>query len=90
MEGYAKALEHFDATLGQLMPLLKEEDLLIVTGDHGCDPAYTGTDHTREYVPVMMYGGAKGDIGVRETFADVAATVCDHLNVGWNVGKSMK
>ena len=90
VEGYAKALEHFDETLGQLMPLLKEEDLLIVTGDHGCDPAYTGTDHTREYVPVMMYGGAKGNVGVRETFADVAATVCDHLNVEWNVGKSMK
>ena len=89
VDGYAAALEHFDVTLGKLIPLLKEEDLLIVTGDHGCDPAYTGTDHTREYVPVMMLGGYAGDVGVRNTFADVAATVCKHLNVDWNIGKPM-
>lgn len=90
VKGYAAALEHFDVTLGKLIPLLKEDDLLIVTGDHGCDPAFKGTDHTREYVPVMMLGGAAGDIGVRTTFADVAATVCRHLDVNWNIGIAMK
>jgi len=89
VEGYAAALEHFDVTLGKLIPLLKENDLLIVTGDHGCDPAFTGTDHTREYVPVMMLGGAVGDVGTRKTFADVEATVCSHLNVEWNIGTAM-
>lgn len=87
--GYGHALEHFDETLGQLLAMLRPEDLLIVTGDHGCDPAFTGTDHTREYVPVLMAGGARGPLPERETFADVAATVCRHLDVPWNVGAPM-
>lgn len=85
-EGYARALEHFDATLGKLLPLLGEGDLLAVTGDHGCDPCFTGTDHTREYVPLLLKGGARGDLGVRESFADLAATVCRHLDVPFTVG----
>lgn len=85
-EGYARALEHFDATLGKLLPLLGEGDLLAVTGDHGCDPCFTGTDHTREYVPLLLKGGARGDLGVRESFADLAATVCRHLDVPFAVG----
>ena len=89
VEGYAAALEHFDRTLGQLIPLLNADDLLIVTGDHGCDPAYTGTDHTREYVPVMMHGGNAGCLGIRSAFADVAATVCKHLSVAWTIGNAM-
>lgn len=87
--GYGNALEHFDETLGRLLAMLQPEDLLIVTGDHGCDPAFTGTDHTREYVPVLMAGGARGPLPERETFADVAATVCRHLDVPWNVGAPM-
>lgn len=87
--GYGHALEHFDETLGQLLAMLRPQDLLIVTGDHGCDPAFTGTDHTREYVPVLMAGGARGPLPERETFADVAATVCRHLDVPWNVGSPM-
>ena len=87
--GYGHALEHFDETLGRLLAMLQPEDLLIVTGDHGCDPAFTGTDHTREYVPVLMAGGARGPLPERETFADVAATVCRHLDVPWNVGAPM-
>lgn len=87
--GYGHALEHFDETLGQLLAMLRPQDLLIVTGDHGCDPAFTGTDHTREYVPVLMAGGARGLLPERETFADVAATVCRHLDVPWNVGAPM-
>ena len=87
--GYGHALEHFDEMLGRLLAMLRPEDLLIVTGDHGCDPAFTGTDHTREYVPVLMAGGARGPLPERETFADVAATVCRHLDVPWNVGSPM-
>lgn len=87
--GYGHALEHFDETLGQLLAMLRPQDLLIVTGDHGCDPAFTGTDHTREYVPALMAGGARGLLPERETFADVAATVCRHLDVPWNVGAPM-
>ena len=89
VEGYGHALEHFDETLGQLLAMLRPEDLLIVTGDHGCDPAFSGTDHTREYVPVLMAGGARGLLADRETFADVAATVCAHLGVPWGVGLAM-
>ena len=87
--GYGHALEHFDETLGRLLAMLRPQDLLIVTGDHGCDPAFTGTDHTREYVPVLIAGGARGPLPERETFADVAATVCRHLDVPWNVGSPM-
>lgn len=87
--GYGRALEHFDATLGKLLPMLRAQDLLIVTGDHGCDPAFKGTDHTREYVPVLMMGGAHGDVGTRDTFADLSATVCAHLDVDWNIGTFM-
>ena len=87
--GYGHALEHFDETLGRLLAMLRPQDLLIVTGDHGCDPAFAGTDHTREYVPVLMAGGARGPLPERETFADVAATVCRHLDVPWNVGSPM-
>lgn len=87
--GYGHALEHFDETLGRLLAMLRPQDLLIVTGDHGCDPAFTGTDHTREYVPVLIAGGARGPLPERETFADVAATVCRRLDVPWNVGSPM-
>lgn len=88
--GYGRALEQFDVTLGKLLPLLREDDLLIVTGDHGCDPAYTGTDHTREYVPVLLVGGARGDVGITESFADLSATVCNHLGVPWHVETAIK
>lgn len=73
VEGYGHALEHFDETLGKLLPMLRQGDLLIVTGDHGCDPTYKGTDHTREYVPLLIMGGAQGNVGVRSTFADLSA-----------------
>ena len=77
--GFAKGLEAFDRQLGNLLPLLREEDLLIITADHGCDPTYKKhTDHTREYVPLLVYGkkARQGvNLRVRETFADVACTV---------------
>lgn len=82
--GYAQALEKFDVDLGLLIPELKETDLLMITADHGCDPTTPGTDHTREFVPLLVYAkGAKGNnLGERTTFADVAATVADNFKVG--------
>ncbi|MGF7184979.1 phosphopentomutase [Desulfitispora alkaliphila] len=84
-EGYAKALEEFDSTLPTILNALKEEDLLIITADHGTDPTTDGTDHSREYVPVLLYkqsGEFKNrDLGVRTSFSDVAKTVADYLKV---------
>jgi len=82
--GYAKALETFDAQIPRIKELMGEEDLLILTADHGCDPCHTGTDHTREHVPVLLWskkmaGGA--NLGVRDTYADLSATVLDFFGV---------
>jgi len=89
VEGYAKALEYFDSRLPEILSSLSPDDLLILTADHGCDPTHPGTDHTREYVPVLAYGGKAVDLGTRETFADVAATVYEALASGkWSTGKS--
>ena len=86
-EGYTQALNEFDAWLGQFLPTLGEEDLVMITADHGCDPGYTATtDHTREYVPLLILGkGVKPvNLGTRETFADIAATVTDLLGVAFD------
>lgn len=80
--GYGKALEFFDQQLGELMPLLTSEDLLIITADHGCDPTAAGTDHTREQVPILLYGnGYQGALGERDTFADIGQTVATYLGI---------
>lgn len=89
-EGYGRALEHFDRTLGEALRRLRPGDLLAVTGDHGCDPTFRGTDHTREYVPLLLHGGATGDLGVRTSFSDLAATVCRHLGVDWASGEAIE
>ena len=83
VDGYARAISEFDAFLPEMMSLLREEDLLIVTADHGCDPGTPSTDHSREYVPLLVFGkGLAGrDLGVRETFSDVAATVGEYLDL---------
>ena len=84
IDGYAKALTEFDAWLGNFLPKLGEEDVVLITADHGCDPAYEATtDHTREYVPLLVLGqGVKpGNMGTRESFADIAATVAEMLQV---------
>lgn len=82
---FAKALEEFDTDLGALIPHLRPTDILIITADHGCDPTQKhSTDHTREYVPLLVFGGSVRpgiDLGTRETFADLGATVCDLLEV---------
>jgi phosphopentomutase len=82
--GYGKALEEFDQRLGQVLPLLKEDDLLLLTADHGNDPTHPGSDHTREYVPILAYSPSfkKGsDIGTRDTFSDIGATVAQIFGV---------
>lgn len=79
-QGYAKALEEFDRFLPELLALIGEEDLLIITADHGNDPTTSGTDHSREYVPLLAYTKnikAGTDLGTRKTFADIAATLSD-------------
>ena len=84
VDGYAKALSQFDKWLGEFLPLLKQDDILIITADHGCDPNTLSTDHSREYTPLLIYGkGIKGGINLheRQTFADVSATVLDYFNV---------
>ena len=81
--GYAKALEDFDQRLPQLMERIGDDDLLVITADHGCDPTWHGSDHTREQVPVLVWNPtlASRSIGRRETYADVAATVAVHLDL---------
>ena len=84
IDGYADALSEFDAWLGQFLPKLQEDDLLLITADHGCDPGYGATtDHTREYVPLLILGKAvkPGNLGTRDSFADIAATVAQLLDV---------
>ncbi|MCC0632022.1 phosphopentomutase [Clostridioides sp. ZZV15-6388] len=83
-EGYKKALEEFDNRLPEIMSSMREDDILIINADHGNDPTYKGTDHTREYIPVMIYGSKvkKGfNLGIKDTFADIGATVADILDV---------
>ncbi|WP_338461321.1 phosphopentomutase [Brevibacillus borstelensis] len=83
-EGYGKALMEFDARIPELISSLSEEDLLIITADHGNDPVHHGTDHTREYVPLLVYhkGIATGShLGIRSTFADIGATIADNFGV---------
>lgn len=92
VDGYANALSEFDAWLGAFLPKLGPEDLLMITADHGCDPAYTATtDHTREYVPLLILGQKVRpvNLGTRSSFADIAATVTELLGVPFQTpGKS--
>lgn len=84
IDGYAKALHCFDQKLPELIGKMKEDDILMITADHGCDPGYTETtDHTREYTPFLMYGKkiVPENLGTRSTFADIAATVLDYFGI---------
>ena len=83
-EGYAQELEKFDVKLGELLPLLQEDDLLIITADHGNDPTHTGTDHTREKVPFIAYSPSmkeNGQLPESDTFAVIGATIADNFGV---------
>ena len=81
---YTKAINDFDVQLGQLMEKMRDDDMLMITADHGCDPGFKGTDHTREYVPCLVYGKKlkKGvDLGTRSSFADMAATIGEYFGL---------
>lgn len=84
VDGYAKALTYFDERLPEMLALLRPEDLLMITADHGCDPITPSTDHSREYIPLVMAGDrlkAGSNIGTRRTFADISATILDYFQV---------
>ena len=83
-QGFADALAYFDSKLPEIVDLLGDEDLLVITADHGCDPTFKGTDHTREHIPLLVYHkGMKGltDLGVRKTYADIGATCAEWLGL---------
>lgn len=83
-EGYKKAIEDFDNRLDEIKSKLKDEDILIITADHGCDPTTASTDHSREYIPILIYGKnvkAGTNIGVRSSFTDIGCTILDYLGV---------
>ena len=81
--GYAHALEQFDARLPELISKLKANDLVVIAADHGCDPTFKGTDHTREHSPVLAFGPHLSPhfIGRRESFADIGQTIAQHLKI---------
>jgi phosphopentomutase len=83
VEGYAAALEYFDSRLPELFALMKRDDLLVITADHGCDPTWRGTDHTREHIPVIARGGGleAGSIGRRSSFADIGQTLAAYFGL---------
>lgn len=83
-KGYANALMAFDERLPEIVAALKEDDILMITADHGCDPTFKGTDHTREYVPILIYGDkikSGVNLGTRSTFSDIGKTILDYLDV---------
>ena len=87
VEGYKNALEEIDKYLAKIISIMKSDDLLIVTADHGCDPTTPGTDHTREQVPLLVYGEniVPENLGVRESFADISATILKYFEIENNL-----
>lgn len=84
VEGYANALSYFDEKLPEIMAGLREDDVLMITADHGCDPSTASTDHSREYTPLLIYGDkikAGANFGTRDSFADIAATILDYFDI---------
>ena len=94
IEGYAKALEYFDSKLPITIENMKDTDMLIITADHGNDPSTPSTDHSREYIPIVIYGKQikqNVNIGTRKTYADIGATILDILQMPkLGVGESFK
>ena len=86
IDGYANALAEFDSWLPKFIDGMLDEDILLITADHGCDPGDSHTDHTREYTPLIVYGKSINpvNLGVRKSFADIAATVADYLEIPFN------
>ena len=92
--GYGRCIEEFDARIPQIISAMGEDDIMIICADHGNDPVHSGFDHTREYVPVLVFGKkvkAGTDLGIRKTFADIGATVADILSAEpTKIGESFK
>ena len=92
IDGYANAFAEFDRWLPSFVEGMSDDDILIITADHGCDPGDHHTDHTREYVPCIMYGKnvKPGNLGTRPTYSDIAATVAEYLEIDYSCpGNSM-
>jgi phosphopentomutase len=90
-EGYAAALERFDQRLPEIVDAMKDDDLLIMTADHGNDPTKDGSDHTREYAPLLVYGKSSKpgvDLGTRESLADIGQTIAGNFGLELEAGKS--
>ena len=90
LEGYAKALEYFDKRLPEIINVMREDDVAFIVADHGNDPTAKGTDHTREQIPVLMFGKniRSGYVGCRNTFADIGQTAAEILGLKLDEGKS--
>lgn len=93
VEGYAEALTHFDERLPEMLELLRDDDILMITADHGCDPSTPSTDHSREYTPLIVVGKhvkASNDLRTRHSFADIAATILEYFGVQGDIaGETM-
>jgi phosphopentomutase len=90
-EGYAKALEHFDARWPEIEAAMGDGDLVIITSDHGNDPTFPGSDHTREYAPLIVYGKkakAGVDLGTRQSLSDIGHTIAENFGLKLNSGAS--
>jgi phosphopentomutase len=90
-KGYARGLEYLDSRIPEIQGAMQEDDCLMITADHGCDPTFRGSDHTREYVPILVYsrsleGGV--DLGTRSTMADIGQTIAENFGLRLNVGAS--
>ena len=90
-EGYAKALEHFDSRLPEIESAMRDDDVMMITADHGNDPTFHGSDHTREYAPLLVYGKtsrAGVNLGTRDSLADIGQTIAENFGLRLNAGKS--
>ena len=83
-EGYGRALEEFDSRIPELIAAMKEDDVLMITADHGCDPTTPSTDHSREYIPILIYGNNikhGTDLGTRKSYSDIGKTIAELLDI---------
>jgi phosphopentomutase len=90
-EGYAKALEHFDTRLPEIEAAMRDDDVMMITADHGNDPTFRGSDHTREYAPLLVYGEksrAGVNLGTRDSLADIGQTIASNFRMNLSAGES--